>query len=465
MYFRFTILSTFRDPQASDAVSVTILACSHRAQHSEYSVTKMATTTTTTLGTSNLRSTSRQQTRINPVRTSRTNRPNLRQNSLISNAPSLPPVAPEPHGFYPAISHFTDAISALPRDYRRHASLLKEVDAKAWLPEENLHTLLSQCLTERQTRPVSSAAQTIVGSSINTADDATTLSSTNSVNGAPFDAMSQYSAGSADPTLLQRRQMYAALRHNLMQMMITMDERNHVINNANEDLSKHIRRLDNIWPHIADEISDEARLGSLKHWAYTETNPTVKKAAATSSRREAAASLAILAENDIAHRSESRREAMLAKKQRLNQHVDSDFDEKAARKTSSTNKSRKTGDTAVEPANLAVPNSTIGKRKKTEKASGGVGMERSMSGARAGGVAMSRENSQQDSNAKKRKAPIAATTVARKRYVLLALYRRMTLTILQTQCECRRVTKTCFVPSSERGWKKRSQTKSSTFDS
>lgn len=42
------------------------------------------------------------------------------------------------HGIYPAITHFTDAIGALPREFQRHASLLKEVNSKAWRLEEVL---------------------------------------------------------------------------------------------------------------------------------------------------------------------------------------------------------------------------------------------------------------------------------------------------------------------------------------
>lgn len=53
-----------------------------------------------------------------------------------------PPESAVPHGFYPALTHFTDAIVALPREFRRHNSLLKEVDAKAWALEENLLHLL-----------------------------------------------------------------------------------------------------------------------------------------------------------------------------------------------------------------------------------------------------------------------------------------------------------------------------------
>lgn len=371
----------------------------------------------TTLGTSNLRGSSR-QTRTNPTRTSKSVGSTLRQNSLLSNPPASAQGATELHGFFPAITHFADAIAALPRDYRRHTSLLKEVDAKAWAPEENLQSLLTQALAVERSRPVHrNTHNTTAPSSIATTEDVL-HSAANSVMGTVTDNASQYSAQSADPVIMQRRQMFAALRQNLMQMMVTMDEKNHVIHNANEELSRHIRRLDNVWPHIANEISEEARLGSLKHWAYTETNP-VKKAPAPPARREAAASLATMHENDVAERSERRREAVLAKRQRQPQHVESDFDDAAkttARKAASAGKKR-VADTAPEPTGLGISGAAPAKRKRPEKPAAAAAMERSFSGIPGGSTAMSREPSQQDNATKKRKPPAVASTVARKRLV------------------------------------------------
>jgi hypothetical protein len=72
---------------------------------------------------------------------------------------SSPPV---PHGFYPALTHFTDAITALPREFRRHNSLLKEVDAKAWALEENLLQLL-MASSESQSAPYPSNPAPVIG--------------------------------------------------------------------------------------------------------------------------------------------------------------------------------------------------------------------------------------------------------------------------------------------------------------
>ena len=71
--------------------------------------------------------------------------------------------SPVPHGFYPALTHFTDAITALPREFRRHNSLLKEVDAKAWALEDNLLQLLKAASESQPTPYPPNAAPIIEG--------------------------------------------------------------------------------------------------------------------------------------------------------------------------------------------------------------------------------------------------------------------------------------------------------------
>lgn len=384
----------------------------------------MSTTlTTTSLGTSNLRG-SFKQTRINPARTSRNVRPNLRQNSLVSNPASTSaqgaPV-PEPHGFYPAITHFTDAITALPRDYRRNTSLLKEVDAKAWALEDNLQKLLEKCLHERQTRPDTSTTHTVAGSTVSAVGDAVLGSAADGANGSLLDTASVYSSASVDPDLLQKRRLYADLRNNLLQMIMPLDEKNHVINNANEELSRHTRRQDEIWPHIAEEISEEARLGSLRHWALTDLNPS-KKAQANATRGRDAA-VAMLPDKDIAERSERRREALLAKKQKTALQADSDIEARPTLrgKTISAAKMRQMEEDMTNGSHVGVGLGSL-KQAKTRVNMAKTGDHTQVKGATNNqqslgitSIAMSRENSQQG-NSKKRKAPTAVTTVARKRY-------------------------------------------------
>lgn len=398
--------------------------------------TMSTTSTALPIATSNVRSTSK-QTRANPTRNSRNNRPAFRQNSLLSAPPSVqgaPPVdqqhqqhqqpQQQQHGFYPAITHFTDAIVALPRDFRRHTSLLKEVDTKAWALEDHLQKVMKDCLHERQTRPIMSAAQTVAGSTSSLAGDLAPASTANSVNGVLLDTTSQYSAtGNGDVDLLRRRQLYAQLRSTLMHLIMPLDEKNHVLANANEELARHTRRQDEIWPHIADEISEEARLGSLRHWALTDLNPSKKTQAANARGREAAASLAMM-HDDIAERSERRREAIQAKKQRNAPPLDSDIEDRSVRKVTAA-KGKKVAELAVgilqqQQQQQQAPSLSQqkGKAKKPEKLpAGAVGMERQASKTGVGAISMSREPSQQDSG-KKRKAPTAAMTVARKRYVV-----------------------------------------------
>lgn len=328
---------------------------------------------------------------------------------------------PESHGFYPAITHFTDAIAALPRDYRRNTSLLKEVDAKAWALEENLQKLLKECLHERQTRPITSAAHTVNGSTSSVAGDAPAGSTTDSVNGNILDTASQHSGTTTDPDLLRRRRLYAELRNNLMQMIMPLDEKNHVINNANEELSRHIRRQDEIWPHITEEISEEARLGSLRHWALIDLNPTKKAQAAATRGREAA--IAIAPDKDIAERSERRREAILAKKQKAAQHADSDIEARPVPRGKAVNASKlkqAEEDQTNGSQNVIglLPSKQHKNKSSTTKFAENV-LTKANAGQQhtAGAVTMSRENSQQG-NSKKRKAPAAVTTVARKRYAI-----------------------------------------------
>lgn len=101
--------------------------------------------------------TTARQTRTNPSRVSKTaarSFPYYGSHGQLSNgdgAASQGTANNIPHGLFPALTHFTDAITALPREFRRHNSLLKEVDAKAWALEDNLYQLL---LSASDSRPV-----------------------------------------------------------------------------------------------------------------------------------------------------------------------------------------------------------------------------------------------------------------------------------------------------------------------
>lgn len=50
--------------------------------------------------------------------------------------------------------------------------------------------------------------------------------------------------------------------------MVTADEKNHVLWNANSELSKHMYRLETVYQYVQGEVSEDTRLGNKHHWAY-----------------------------------------------------------------------------------------------------------------------------------------------------------------------------------------------------
>ena len=95
------------------------------------------------------------QTRVNPPRTSSLNR----ANSLTSA-----PASEQPINILPGVTHFADAITALPKELVRHFTLLKEVDAKIFAPEAALLQLLDDALKTPGpdfTRPLNDASSSI----------------------------------------------------------------------------------------------------------------------------------------------------------------------------------------------------------------------------------------------------------------------------------------------------------------
>ena len=155
---------------------------------------------------------------------------------------------------------------------------------------------------------------------------------------------------------------------------MTLDEKNHVMNCAIDGLEKQLERCQSSFPYIEDEISEEARLGSMTHWAYNTEKPTEKKGMMAGERTRRAANNLAVAEGDAAAvRSEARREAVAARKGRT-QNVDSDFDENKAygKKVQNGGKGRKIGEPAF---GLGISNVTAppNKRRKAEP-QGAVGM-------------------------------------------------------------------------------------------
>lgn len=302
-------------------------------------------------------------------------------------------------GFLPALTHFTQAVDAFPKELIKHFSMFKEVEAKMHDPEH----VLKQLLGEIAQLPVPTRAQRREVSQNATGAE---NSASASVNGSAMqDPAAHYqqlfpadfnSLPPDEQADLKKRQLFFRLRMLIANMLPTLDEKLVVLGGAKTTKDKGLARMSNSYPHIDSEISEEARYGSLTHWAYADKEE--KKKGGTSHERQrrevvsannlAAAAQHVHDADSIAAKSEARREAMLANKRNRHQHVDSDFDDRPAKKPQKR-KAVAVDASASDTRNIGLgitSNGVVpaGKRKKTEKAlaaAAALPMERSLSGA------------------------------------------------------------------------------------
>lgn len=304
-----------------------------------------------------------------------------------------------PVEIFPAITSFADAITALPKELVRHFTLLKEVDAKIFAPEDALHKLVYTAL---HTAPPAPSVQY----------DPTNFTSSQqntlvppSVNGSVINSQGGSIAGDQellmaifDPANIPRRQLFRQCSYTMQEMLVSLDEKNHVLSTANECLAKHLRRIDELLPHIEQEISDEARYGSTTHWAYSE-NRAPKPADRARREPPVISREAQLQAEEAAARSDARKQAMLAKKIRTNV-VESDFDDNANRKSKKP-RPIEVNSTAGSGVSNGTTNGGSVKRRKIDKGpAGGAVMERSISGV------LSNNGTSRGKNASPRETPI-----------------------------------------------------------
>jgi hypothetical protein len=338
---------------------------------------------------------------------------------------------------FPAIEAFTDAITALPKELVRHFTLLKEVDAKIFAPEEALGQLVQQALNaplmERRQQPT----QLQIGG-----PKSASTTGTSSTNGSILNGRNGSIANVADTTdtvlsvydseNIPRRQLFRQCVVTMSEMLISLDEKNHVISTATEALNKQLMRLDEVLPFVEGEMSEEARYGSATHWAYPENrvNKPSERPGRIAPSSQVTREMQAHAD-EAAARSDARKQAMLAKKSR-NNAVESDFDDhheknRDKKPHGNTKKGRPADSSApgLGVANGGVANGNpAAKRRKVEKGpSGATGMERSLSSVfgtngttlKAGKGISPRETPIPDPS-KKKKAAAATTTQPRKRY-------------------------------------------------
>ncbi|KAE9972804.1 hypothetical protein EG327_009371 [Venturia inaequalis] len=286
-------------------------------------------------------------------------------------------------GFFPAITHFTEAIEVFPKEVVRHFSMLKEVEAKLHAPDEHLRRLADEI---ERLPPPQERTYPLVHSYF------PSLSAQNSINGSRNGSIVGPSGfvpeGQDEIADYERQNLFYNMSLRIAVAAPVLDEKIALLSTANQTLARCLERMESSYIHIPEEVSDEARLGNPKHWAYV-TDKETKKAPPERARREAAnhgVNAILAADSEIAQRSETRREAVAARKNRA-QHIDSDFDDKPPPKKG-PGKGRKAAVDDAKSVGLGITNGVGGPNKK-RKVTGGAGaapMERSMSGALSGAL-------------------------------------------------------------------------------
>ncbi|OAA59294.1 PHD finger domain protein (Ing1) [Cordyceps fumosorosea ARSEF 2679] len=326
--------------------------------------------------------------RSQPVRQTRTNPPRSSINAGrlgAREAPASGPVGDQPIDIYPAITHFADIMTALPKEMVRHFTLLKEVDAKIFAPQEQLFKLVAAAtkasLPSAQSQNDALSSTAPASAPMSAQGSSSSAAQSNSLVPVSADEPSTAS-GVFDPSNIPRRQLFRQTAFKIQEMLVALEEKNHVISTANEALQHQMTRVEDVWPYLENEFSDEAKWGSATHWAYPENRGG--KSNFERARRDGAAAISAAAQalaDEAAARSDARKQAVQAKKNMRNANHGADMDGSREKKPSSKARKTEDGDN-VGLGISAPPNGNASKRRKTEKAAaGGTPMERTISSA------------------------------------------------------------------------------------
>jgi hypothetical protein len=385
--------------------------------------------------------------RAQPVRRTRTNPARTTAPSNGTHALSSAHPHDQPIDIFPAVTHFADAITALPKELVRHFTLLKEVDAKIFAPEESLFKLIEATLNA----PPPDPARSVNDGASSVAPASAPMSAQNSSTGVPFSGHfpavpsndEAINTALFDPSNLPRRQLFRQTAFKIQEMLVSLEEKNHVISTANEALQKQLGRIEDLWPQLENEFSDEAKWGSTTHWAYLENRiaKANNNSQAERSRREGAATLSAAAQQlaeEAAARSNDRKQALAAKKNSKNNQandaeVEGKQQDQASRKSQNTGKARKPAGDAAGGVGLGISTtsgangaSLVPKRRKVENrqannGAGAGGAEKAMSTVFGASASKPKPTSPSGTPApegtKKRKALPTSSSQAKKRYV------------------------------------------------
>ncbi|KLJ09188.1 hypothetical protein EMPG_15387 [Blastomyces silverae] len=169
------------------------------------------------------------------------------------------------------------------------------------------------------------------------------------------------------PEARARRKIFYDLRTTLSDLMITTDEKNHVLWNANNELEKQVRRIDMTFPYVEGEISEEARLGSLTHWAYS--NKTAAKTTGNTSERPRRETASTRDQNlAAALEGEARREGGSRKHRRTQADADGEDGRIPSRKgTGGKGRSGETPSIPIGTGGAVASSAAPAKRRRVEK--------------------------------------------------------------------------------------------------
>lgn len=309
-------------------------------------------------------------------------------------------------GFFPALQFFSDAITALPKEVMKQFTFMKEVEAKIHGPHEKLSEMIDSLMelpvpSRKPTLGTSASAGGVQGLLSFTANNSANGSAAASlVNGVPGrQSMQPEMSLSGDDALetdedRTRRRQFSDLRMVTHSLLNNLDEKNVVLTEANRVLELQSWRLDSVMAHIDDEISEEARLGSMTHWAYSDNRQKKQVTGTGAAKQRDVAATNSLA--DAAHEIEiaqarvaAGREATKEKgKGKRTEHAgDSDFDDKP-RKMPKVAKA-KAAAAAAAAAGLGITNGEPAtKRKKATQGLAAAGMERTVSSGGRGSKAV-----------------------------------------------------------------------------
>ena len=362
--------------------------------------------------------------RSQPARQARTNPPRTTANAARNAArDSAGQNGDQPIDIFPAVTHFADAMVSLPKDLVRHFTLLKEVDAKLCTPEEQLFQLVNAAVNAPlpETRSNNETSSSIAPASA-------PMSAQNSSAGAPPNAPSAEESIAAtssvfEPSNYPRRQLFRQTAYKIQEMLVSLEEKNHVLSTANDALQRQLARIEDVWPHLENEYSDEAKWGSTTHWAYPENRSGKHPERA---RRDGVAAISAAAQalaDEAAARSDARKQAVQAKKGMRNNHNDTEPDNHDAPRTGKGHgKGRKAADSHV-GLGITGTDPPPKKRKVEKVTNGGVAMERSMSSAMSYAASKAKGGSPTPASEgpKKRKALPSGSGQYKKKYVNLPL--------------------------------------------